>query len=205
MPMNIRVPAPVRTTQAAEGLPRRAFTVAEVERMVDIGLLAEDERVELIGGELVPMSPKGIRHETLKAALLRAWYRACPDHLQLIPETTFRLSGDTFVEPDLIVYRTRTKLSELRGDTVLLAVEIAESSLRFDLGRKASLYAAHGIGELWVIDARRLVIHVHRAPGPYGYGSVTVLDAAATAVPAAAPELTLRLSGLDLSDLDLAE
>ncbi len=203
--MDIRVPAPVRTTQAAEGLPRRAFTVAEVERMVDIGLLAEDERVELIGGELVPMSPKGIRRETLKAALLRAWYRACPDHLQLIPETTFRLSGDTFVEPDLIVYRTRTKLSELRGDTVLLAVEIAETSLRFDLGRKASLYAAHGIGELWVIDARRLVIHVHRAPGPDGYGSVAVLDAAATAVPAAAPELTLRLSDLDLPDLDLAE
>jgi hypothetical protein len=63
MPMNIRASLPERATLAAEGLPRRAFTVAEVERMVEVGLLPEDERVELIGGELVPMSPKVIRPE----------------------------------------------------------------------------------------------------------------------------------------------
>jgi Uma2 family endonuclease len=85
---------------------------------------------------------------------------------------------------------------------VLLAVEIAESSLRFDLGRKASLYAAHGIGELWVIDAKRLVIHVHRDPGSDGYDSVSVTDAGSMVVPVAAPGLALRLSDLDLSDLD---
>jgi Uma2 family endonuclease len=57
------------TTSAAEGLPRRRFTVAEVEAMVAAGVMEEDERVELIGGELVPMSPKGNHHEVVKTAL----------------------------------------------------------------------------------------------------------------------------------------
>ena len=57
-----------RVTSAAEGLPRRRFTVAEVEAMVAAGVMEEDERVELIGGELVPMSPKGLEHEILKNA-----------------------------------------------------------------------------------------------------------------------------------------
>ena len=65
-----------RVTSAAEGLPRRRFTVAEVEAMVAAGVMEEDERVELIGGELVPMSPKGRRHETVKIALVDRWIRA---------------------------------------------------------------------------------------------------------------------------------
>ena len=67
-----------RVTTAAEGLPRRRFTVAEVEAMVAAGVMKEDERVELIGGELVPMSPKGRRHETVKIALVDRWIRADP-------------------------------------------------------------------------------------------------------------------------------
>lgn len=59
-----------RVTSAAEGLPRRRFTVAEVEAMVAAAVMEEDERVELIGGELVPMSPKGNHHEVVKTALL---------------------------------------------------------------------------------------------------------------------------------------
>ena len=55
------------TTQAAEGLRRRRFTVAEIESMVASGIIAEDERIELIGGEVVPMSPKGRRHEVLRS------------------------------------------------------------------------------------------------------------------------------------------
>ena len=66
--MNVSVSP--RLTRAAEGLPRRRFTVAEVEEMVAAGIVDEDERVELIGGELVPMSPKGNHHEVLKTALL---------------------------------------------------------------------------------------------------------------------------------------
>src|SRR3984885_2986938 len=102
----------VRVTSAAEGLPRRRFTVAEEEAMVAAGAMEEDERLELIGGELVPMSPKGNEHEVVKTALLARWYRARPDDVLLTPETTFRLSEDTYLEPDVAVrlHRLEQKL-----------------------------------------------------------------------------------------------
>jgi Uma2 family endonuclease len=79
-----------RVTSAAEELPRRRFTVAEVEAMVAAGVMDEDERVELIGGELVPMSPKGLAHEVLKTALADRWYRLPEREADLAIATTFR-------------------------------------------------------------------------------------------------------------------
>ena len=72
-------------TRAAEGLDRRRFTVAEIEAMVAAGVMEEGERNELIGGELVPMSPKGNRHEVLKSELNMLWCRAAPGWLQSHP------------------------------------------------------------------------------------------------------------------------
>jgi Uma2 family endonuclease len=190
--------APV--TAAATDLPRRAFSVAEVERMVEVGLLQEDERLELIGGELVMMSPKGIRHEILKAALLRTWFQQLPDTLSIIPETTFRLSADTYLEPDVVVFDRARGLKALNGDTALLAVEIADSSLGYDLARKPRIYAAFGVRELWVIDAVHLVTHVHRDPAPLGYRDIVAHAAYETLTPLFAPGLSLTLSALDLAE-----
>jgi Uma2 family endonuclease len=172
-------PAAELTTSAAEGLPRRRFTIAEVEAMVAAGVMEEDERVELIGGELVPMSPKGNHHEVMKAALLRRWYRAVPDHLDLVPETTFRLSEDTYLEPDVVIYPRASGLRGLTGANALLVVEIADSSLRYDTGRKAALYASFGIRELWVVDAVRLTTRVFREPAGFRpYRSARAADRA---------------------------
>src|SRR5208282_3141664 len=90
------------STQAAEGMPRRRFTVAELEAMVTAGILDEDERIELIGGEVVPMSPKGDHHEILKAALTLYWATRLPDDLRFATETAFRLTPDTYLEPDFV-------------------------------------------------------------------------------------------------------
>ena len=107
-----------RVTSAAEGLPRRRFTVAEVEAMVAAGVMEEDERVELIGGEFVPMSPKGNHHEVVKAALLDRWYRRGPDELPRAQETTFRLSEDTYLEPDVVIYPRATGIRGLTAQTM---------------------------------------------------------------------------------------
>ena len=186
-----------RATMAAEGLPRRRFTVAEVEAMVAAGVMEEDERVELIGGELVPMSPKGNHHELVKIALLRRWYRVAPDDLELAPETTFRLSEDTYLEPDVVVYPSAMEPKDLKGPNVLLVVEIADSSRRYDMGRKAKLYASFGIRELWVIDAVRLTARVFREPEAAGYRGTRDFGGAERMVPLFAPEvLALRLDEL---------
>ncbi|MCX5578115.1 Uma2 family endonuclease [Kaistia terrae] len=191
----------VRTLIENAGLPRRGFTVKEVERMSEVGLLRDGERVELIGGELIPMNPKGSRHETLKARLLRHWYRVAPETIELIPETTFRLALDTYLEPDVVLFERAIGIRRLDGGTALLAVELSDSSLGFDLGPKALIYAHFGIRELWVIDAVANIVHVHREPKDGRYQSITPWRAEDLVVPAFAPsQFGLRLADLDLDD-----
>ena len=188
-----------RVTRAAEGLPRRRFTVAEVEAMVEAGIMDEDERVELIGGELVPMSPKGSRHEVVKVALNMLWARNAPANCWIAPETTFRLSLDTYLEPDFVVFDRATGLTGINGDNVLLVVEVADSSRRYDLGRKAKLYASFGVRELWVIDALKMTTRVFRSPTPTGYAETRDVAAADMLAPVFAPgEFAFRLNSLQL-------
>jgi Uma2 family endonuclease len=169
---DLRSPNLPLTTQAAEGLARRRWSVAEIEALVKAGVLGENERFELIGGEIVPMNAKGIRHEVLKSALIYHFVRTAPAEFVFAGETTFRLSDDSFVEPDFVFFRKADGLAALAPKTALLAVEVADSSLRWDLGRKALIYAHFGIPELWVIDAVKETTHVHTAPGLEGYGSI---------------------------------
>ena len=188
-----------RVTRAAEGLPRRRFTVAEVEAMVAAGVMKEHERVELIGGELVPMSPKGNRHEVVKKALNRRWMRRIPDDIDLIPETTLRLSEDTYVEPDFVIYPLGIPLDQVTAADALLVVEIAASSLGYDMGPKAALYAGFGVRELWVVDAVKLTTRVFREPSENGYGDARDFAGSGLLSPQFAPSaFALRLDELQL-------
>jgi Uma2 family endonuclease len=186
------------TTQAAEGMARRRWSVAEIEAMVDAGIILEDERFELIGGEIVPMSPKGNHHETIKGNLVLHWGQHLPREFIFIPETTFRMSVDTFVEPDFVFFRAGVKVSQFSPDNALLAVEVADSSMAYDRGRKAKLYASFGIPELWVIDAVKRVTHLYGDPAPEGYRSELAVMPNETLAPSFAPELAVKLGELDL-------
>ena len=166
--------------------------------MVAAGILDEDERIELIGGEIVPMSPKGRHHEILKSALNLYWARKLPAPLLFSTETTFRLSTDTYLEPDFVFYPKAGGWDGLNPATAALVVEVSDTSLGYDLGRKAALYAAFGIAELWVIDAVKLETRIHRDPTPTGYRSLLDLPASQRLVPAAAAELAVTLSELEL-------
>lgn len=187
------------TSQAAEGLMRRRWSVAEIEAIVEAGILLEDERFELIGGEIVPMSPRGNQHEILKGSLLRYWAKRLRDEFSFIPETTFRITPDTFLEPDFVFYRTADTVVNLRPETALLVVEIANSSLGYDLGRKASLYAQFGITELWVINAVTFETHIHRNPNASQYDEVSKVSGDKVLHAAFAPELDVKLQELKLA------
>src|SRR5271157_4369064 len=112
-----------KVTRAAEGFDRRSFTVAEILRMQDAGIISEEENFELIEGEIVPMQAKTHIHELIKSALNLAIARALPDRLWLGVETTIYLSANTFVE--LVVYPRGIKLEEVKGSDILLAIEVA--------------------------------------------------------------------------------
>jgi Uma2 family endonuclease len=187
---------PARITK---GLPRRKFTVAEVESFMRKGIIREHERFELIGGEIIPMSPKGNWHESLKQQLLEYFFdnrKQGGRVLRVIPETTFRLSRDTFIEPDVLIYPDSVDLRDISGTNVLLAVEIADSSLKYDLDRKPMLYAHFGIRELWVVDAKKRETTVHREPVDDVYRSVQLFTADQRIVPVLAPEMAVTLEQL---------
>jgi Uma2 family endonuclease len=194
-----------RVTQAAEGLPRRCWSVAEIEEMVRAGIIDEDERFELIGGEVVPMSPKGAHHEWVKFRLNRFLQRVAPEHLEVAQETTLRLDARSFVEPDFCVFRRDLDLQALNGPAVLLAIEVADSSLAYDLGRKIAIYAAYGVREVWVVDAIKATTWVHRGLGATGYAEIAEHLATQRVTPALAPELAFTLAELGVAPAKDAE
>ena len=136
MNLHVRTPAPPThpgTTRAAEGMGRRAWTMTDVERMIAAGILRDDERFELIGGEIVPMSPKGAWHENVKRVLNRQLAKALPPELDLLPETTLRIGPHDFREPDFVFWPSSVTVKDLAPEHVLLTVEVSDSSLDYDL------------------------------------------------------------------------
>jgi Uma2 family endonuclease len=187
------LPKPPASTQAGDGLPRRAWTSEEVQRMIDAGILQNGERFELIGGELVAMAAKGNHHETLKVSLQNFWGKARADDIRVASETPLRLDTYNEPEPEFIVYPRGMKPGEVRGYTVLLVVEVADTSLPIDHNIKAPLYARFGVREYWVINARSLITTVYREPSSAGYG----FSGDELLSPLLAPSLAVRLADLD--------
>jgi Uma2 family endonuclease len=187
------------TTQAAEGLPRRRWSVAEIEAIVAKGIIGEDERFELIGGEVVPMSPKGVRHELVKAALQQHWFPLIVGSpVNLLTETTLYVSKDEFYEPDFLFWPRSIAIKDITAATSLLIVEVADTSIGYDLGVKAPTYARLGLPEYWVINARTLVTSIHREPGASGYPAPREAKPDERIEPLHAPQLAVRLADLDL-------
>jgi Uma2 family endonuclease len=190
-----RQPRTRPTTQAAEGVPRLRWTLAEFERLGELGIFKEDDRIELIGGELVPMSPKGNRHELVRSAILNWLRRNLPDELDLHVEPGWRAAGN-YCEPDFLIGPICSSPTSVRANEVALLIEVAHWSLKFDTTVKASLYAAAGVRDYWVVNARTLATKVHRAPSMKGYGSVVDVRASKALTPLVVPSLALRLADL---------
>ena len=196
------------TTQAAEGLPRRRWTVDEIDRLAELGFFGgadrERERFELIGGEVVPMSAKGAWHEDVKRLLNIFWARALPTRTTMLQETTLRDHPYDFREPDFIFWPSSVKVADLAPAHVEFIVEVSDSSLGYDLSTKAAYYAKLGLPDYWVIDARRLVTHVHRDPAGEAWGSVTQHPHSELITPLRISALAVRLADLGLEPVQPA-
>jgi Uma2 family endonuclease len=185
-------------TRAADGLSRWRWTVAEIERMAQDGYFHEDERFELVGGEIVPMSPKGRRHEIIRGALAFRFSKQAPDGIFVIAEPQFNLDDDTYLNPDILVHPVSIPTPDVRGGDALLVVEVADTSLRYDLNTKAPIYAAYGVREYWVINAITLTTMVHRKPSGKVYGAVEEVAPRDTLTPLLVPAFAVSLGALEL-------
>jgi Uma2 family endonuclease len=192
----------IAVARAADGLPRRAFTVDDINRMMEVGIFSEDERFELIEGDLVMMSPKHVAHERIKNSLNTALVRALPENAFVSIEGTIQLAHDILVEPDITVisksvYDVDPKtFAQPRPADVLLLIEVAVSSMRYDRKIKARLYARHGIREFWVIDANRCVTWIHTGPAGDSWSSIVEREPTETLTSVALPNFTIRLGDM---------
>lgn len=154
-------------------LTRRRFTADEFEAMARTGILNEGDRIELIDGDIVAMTPIGLRHAATVARLNRAFANRASDDVIVQPHGSLRLDMSTEPQPDLVLLRYRDDFyaSDPRPtpDDVLLVVEVADSSLRYDTKVKAALYARAGYREYWVVDlnAGAVIRHINPVGGRY--------------------------------------
>ncbi|MGA2126534.1 MAG: Uma2 family endonuclease [Xanthobacteraceae bacterium] len=193
----------VAVTTAAEGFPRRAFTVEDVRRMIEVGVIHEDEKFELVEGEIVMMAAKGVAHERVKSALIIAVVRALPDHLTVGVEATLRLTEKVMLEPDIAVFpkelfkKSSAGFARLDPGEACLVIEVASSSLAYDKGLKARLYARHGVKEFWVIDANSGSTWVHTGPSGDGWSSITQSGPEDVLTTSALPGFSIRICEID--------
>jgi Uma2 family endonuclease len=195
----IFTPPPRRpTTRAADGLARWRWTVAEIEKMAVDGYFREEDQFELVGGEIVPMSPMGRRHEIIRGELTLRLARLTPEDIFVVSEPQFNLTDDTYLNPDILIHPASFKTPDVRGADALLVIEVADTSLRYDLNTKAPIYATHDVREYWVINAGTLSTMVHKEPSGQAYGFAQEVAPDAMLAPSLVPAFAMSLGVLEL-------
>ena len=158
--------------QAAVEVLRHRFTVDDFALLGEVGVFTEDDRVELIDGEIRDMTPIGQPHAWIVSRLNRRLILRLADHAFVSVQNPLRLDDHTQPLPDLVVARGgEDDYAErhLEARDVLLVVEVADSSLRYDRAEKMPRYARAGIPEAWLVDVTGREVAVHTDPGPGGY------------------------------------
>ncbi len=175
---------------------RRRFTVDEYLAMAVAGILHDDDRVELINGEVIIMPPIGDPHETGTDWLTRLLVPPLINRAMVRVQGTIRLNDRSAPQPDIAVLRERP-LSEVRPyfpQDVYLVIEVADSSLAFDQGAKLARYAAAGIPEVWVANLRAREVTAYSDPDGSEYASVHTYGAGDSISPRAFPDVVLAVA-----------
>jgi len=183
-------------TAVAAPLTRRRFTVTEYHRMAEAGILREDDRVELLDGEVVEMTPIGPRHAGRVKRLNRIFSARVGDRAIVSVQDPIVLGTHWEPEPDVVLLRPRPDFygsAHPRPEDVLLVVEVAETSLERDREIKLPAYAAAAIPEVWILNLLEDGLDVYRDPASDGYGKVRRLERGGRVAPLALPDLELSV------------
>jgi Uma2 family endonuclease len=188
------------TTQAADGVPRLRWTLKDFDRLTELGVVTQDDRIELIGGDLVPMAAKGDHHEVVRGRLHNWLIRRLPETVNEMEEMGWRPDAETYLEPDIMIYPSAAPVPFVPADQVLLMIEVSHSNLWIDLGLRAKTMAALGVREYWVVNAIKHDITVHRDPSKDGFRTARIHSPNERIVPLLVPELALRMADLGYGD-----
>ena len=177
----------------------RLFTVDEYYKMAEAGILRPDEKVQLIEGKIIEMPPGGPDHFSSVDWIAELFRDRLGLRVRVRVQGPVDLAERAHPEPDVALLRRPTtagrayRLAHPTGADLFLAIEVADSTLRLDLGEKALMYALHGITDLWVVDLQGDRVVVHREPTAHGYASVRPLARGESISPLAFPDVTFTV------------
>ena len=137
--------------------------------MIEDGTIAEDDPIELIEGDLVPKMPRNPPHRGTTRKIVRALERLIPAGWAAVPQEAIVVGGRSKPEPDVSVIPAELEFDTTRDPTAAecrLVVEVADSSLEYDRGKKLALYAAAGIPVYWIVNLIDRVVEVYTGPDP---------------------------------------
>ena len=177
--------------------PRRVFTADEFERMDTAGVFGPEERLELMDGEIVEMAPVGPGHGAAIACLNKRLILGVGDWAVVWIQGGARIGLRSLPRPDLVLLRPRSyRRANPTPEDVLLIVEVAESSLRYDRIRKQRLYALAGISEYWVASVKGEWAETYRSPEDDGYRDVRRVQRRETIAPLSFPNLVIPVADI---------
>lgn len=171
------------------------LTVDDYYQLVDDGILSEYDRVELIEGRIVEMAPIVDDHVAATTDLNSMFVMRLHGRADVVVQSPINLARRSEPQPDFAIVRfipggrRRARARKATPADIYLIVEVSNSSLSFDLGEKAAMYALHQIPELWVVDIPHDRLVVHREPTPSGYASVATITRGITVSPLAFPDV----------------
>jgi Uma2 family endonuclease len=180
----------------------KRFTLDEYHRLAELGFFGEDDRVELIKGEIVQMAAKGRPHSTFNRRLIRELTKLLGDRATLQSQDPIAIPDDSEPEPDIAILQNRDDdyLSEHPSPSdILLLIEIADSTLNFDQKVKLLIYAEAGISDYWIFNLEGNCLEVYSEPyqdlqGKFGYRRKVIFLPNELVTLACFPDLSLDLS-----------
>lgn len=178
---------------------RHRLTVRDYHRMGEAGILGEHDRVELLDGEIIDMTPIGSRHASAVARITEALTLAARGRALVWSQNPVTLGEYTEPQPDVALLRRRDdyyRESHPRSEDVVLVIEVSDSSVDYDRLVKIPLYSRHGVPEVWMVDLGNATLTIHRGPRDDAYTEVTRVTSLAALAPAAIPEAVVDLSRL---------
>ena len=178
---------------------RRRFTIDDYHRMGEAGIFHEDDRVELLDGEIVEMSPIGTRHTGGVNRLTALFTRRLGRRAVVSVQNPIVLDDYSEPQPDLTILAARSDFystAHPRPPDVLLAIEVSDSSVSYDRSIKLGLYARRHLRELWLLDLPGKALDVYRRPTASGYREQQRLVRGRRIAPLAFPRVHFRISDI---------
>lgn len=178
-------------------LLRRKFTVEQYHKMLESGILTENDRVELIAGEIVEMSPIGTKHAACVARLIWLFMRTLADAAIIWVQNPIQLNDNSEPQPDVVLLKPRDDFYESahpQPSDIFLLIEVADATIKYDREVKVPLYAKDNILEVWLVDINEQIVEVYREPTSDGYRNIQKFSRGQTLSILAFPERNITVN-----------